>query len=46
MKLVQLLESNTFIKNIGCFGGVGSKSEPFLIYQPNAITEKQIMIWF
>ena len=43
MKLVQLIERNTFIKHLACFGGLGSKSGPLLIYQPNAITEKQIM---
>ena len=44
--ITQAIESNIFSKNLGCFGGLGSKSRPFLIYQPNAITEKPIMIWF
>ena len=46
MKPVQVSESNTFIKNLGCFGGLSSKLGPVLIYQPDTITEKQIMIWF
>ena len=46
IKPVQVIERNTFRKNLVCFGRLGSKLRPFLIYQPNAITEKPIMILF
>ena len=46
-KLVtDIVMDNVFRKYSASFGGLGSKSGPFLVYQPTTINQKPFMICF
>ena len=46
-KLVtDIVMDNVFRKYFASFGGLGSKSGPFLVYQPTTINQKPFMICF